>query len=69
MGRRPEPPLPDRFSRCRATSPMLLEYAARCDDLSDGFRDTATAAALQTIVDLELDSLTTVEPPRGDDRD
>lgn len=34
---------------------MLPEYAAWCDDLPD---------ALQAIVDLDLDALTTIEPPR-----
>jgi hypothetical protein len=32
-------------------------------------RDTATAKALQAIVDLDLDELTAIEPPRGYGRD
>ena len=34
-----------------------------------GLRDTATAEALQAIVDLDLDTLADIEPPRGYGRD
>ena len=43
--------------------------AAWLDALPETFRDTATAEALQAIVDLDLDALAAIEPPRGYGRD
>lgn len=37
--------------------------------MPDGLRDIATAEALQAIVDLDLDALTEITPPRGYGRD
>jgi hypothetical protein len=37
--------------------------------LPDPLHDTATGEALQAIVDLELDDLLAIEPPRGYGRD
>jgi hypothetical protein len=37
--------------------------------LPDSLRDTPTAAALQAIVDLDLDELAAIVPPRGYGRD
>lgn len=48
---------------------LQADYTAWADALPDGLRDTATADALHTIVDLDLDELTTIEPPRGYGRD
>jgi hypothetical protein len=48
---------------------LRAEYAAWYDALPDSLRDTATAAALQAIVDLDLDVLVAIEPPRGFGRD
>ena len=48
---------------------LQAEYAAWCDALPDSLRDSATAAALQAIVELDLDELTTIVPPRGYGRD
>ena len=48
---------------------LQAEYAAWCEALPDSLRDTATAQALQAIVDLDLDLLTAIEPPRGYGRD
>ena len=48
--------------RCR-------HYVAWADALPDSLQDTATAEALQAIVDLDLDLLATIEPPRGYGRD
>lgn len=48
---------------------LQAEYAAWCDALPASLHDTATAVALQTIVDLDLDSLSAIEPPRGYGRD
>ena len=44
---------------------LQAEYAAWYDVLPDNLRDTATGAALQAIVDLDLDDLVSIEPPRG----
>jgi len=41
----------------------------RSEALPDSLRDTATAEALQTIVDLDLEALAAIEPPRGYGRD
>ncbi len=48
---------------------LHAEYAAWYDALPDSLRDTATAAALQAIVDIDLDDLAGIEPPRGFGRD
>ena len=48
---------------------LQAEYAAWYDVLPDNLRDTATGAALQAIVDLDLDDLISIEPPRGFGRD
>jgi hypothetical protein len=48
---------------------LQAEYAAWYDVLPHNLRDTATAAALQAIVDLDLDDLVSIEPPRGFGRD
>ena len=47
-------------------SPCRADYAAWADGLRDGLRDTATAEALQAIVELNLSD---IEPPRGYGRD
>ncbi len=44
---------------------LQADYAAWADALPDGLRDTATAEALQAIVDLDLEMLADIEPPRG----
>ena len=48
---------------------LQAEYAAWYDVLPDNLRDTATGTALQAIVDLNLDDLISIEPPRGFGRD
>jgi hypothetical protein len=48
---------------------LQAEYAAWCDALPDSLRDSATAEALQAIVELDLDELTAIVPPRGYGRD
>ena len=50
---------------------LQAEYATWCDALPDSLRDSATAEALllQAIVDIDLDELTAIEPPRGYGRD
>jgi hypothetical protein len=44
-------------------------YAAWLDALPESLRDTATAEALQAIIDLDLEALAAIEPPRGYGRD
>jgi len=75
IGRRPHSPA-DRRSRARrwhdtvaALVGLQAEYAAWSDALPDSLRDTATAQALQEIIDLDLDALTAIQPPRGYGRD
>src|SRR3984893_13298878 len=44
---------------------LQAEYAAWLDALPEALRAGATGEALQTIVDLDLDDLVSIEPPRG----
>jgi hypothetical protein len=48
---------------------LQAEYVAWSDALPESLRDSATAEALQEIIDLDLDSLADIAPPRGFDRD
>ena len=48
---------------------LQADYAAWADVVPEGLRDTATAEALQAMVDLDLDTLAEIEPPRGYGRD
>ena len=44
---------------------LQVEYTAWADALPDALRDTATAEALQAVIDLELSDIADIEPPRG----
>jgi hypothetical protein len=66
----------DRRSRLQRWSDAAAEllslqayYAAWFDALPEGLQDTPTAIALQAIVDLDLEELATIVPPRGYGRD
>jgi hypothetical protein len=48
---------------------LQAAYTTWYEALPDGLRDTPTAEALQAIVDLDLDPLASIEPPRGYGRD
>jgi hypothetical protein len=48
---------------------LQAQYAAWYDALPESLRDTATAAALLAIVELDLDELAAIVPPRGFGRD
>jgi hypothetical protein len=48
---------------------LQVEYAAWADALPDSLRGSATADALQDIVELDLDALAAIVPPRGYGRD
>jgi hypothetical protein len=77
VGGRPAPPRPiralSRWRRWRAVVSELValqaEYAAWLDALPDALREGATGEALQAIVDLDLDEIVAIEPPRGFGRD
>jgi predicted phage gp36 major capsid-like protein len=62
-----------RIQRWRAAVAELVDlqagYTAWLDALPESLRDTATAEALQAIVDLDLEGLAAIEPPRGYGRD
>ncbi len=62
-----------RIQRWRAAVAELIAlqagYTAWLDALPASLRDTATAEALQAIVDLDLEGLATIELPRGYGRD
>jgi hypothetical protein len=77
--RRPPPRQPrptralSRVQRWRAAVAELValqtEYAAWLDALPETLREGATGAALQAVVDLDLDEICAIEPPRGFGRD
>ncbi len=48
---------------------VQAEYAAWRDTLPDGLSETTTAEALDAIVELDLNDLAAVQPPRGYGRD
>jgi hypothetical protein len=52
-----------------ALTDLQTEYAAWLEALPDNQRDSATAEALQAIVELDLSELQAIEPPRGFGRD
>jgi hypothetical protein len=66
----------DRRSRAKrwrdAVAELLAlqaEYAAWAETLPDSLRESATADALQAIVELDLDGIAAITPPRGYGRD
>ena len=48
---------------------VQAECAAWFEALPESLRDSATAAALQDMIDLDLDAIAEVQPPRGYGRD
>jgi hypothetical protein len=48
---------------------LQAEYCAWFEALPEATRDGATGEALQAILDLDLDELAAIEPPRGFGRD
>ena len=49
--------------------PLQAEYAAWCATLPNSLRASPTAVALLAIVELDLDELAAIVPPRGYGRD
>jgi hypothetical protein len=80
-GSRPAPPLRPvrqvgRVSRAQqwhaAVATLIAlqgKYAAWLDAMPEPLRDGPTGEALQAIIDLDLDELASIEPPRGFGRD
>ena len=62
-----------RAQRWRDAVAELLAVQGECDAwlqaLPDSLQESATAAALQSICDLDLGDLEAIEPPRGFGRD
>jgi hypothetical protein len=62
-----------RVQRWRDAVSELVDIQSACaawlDALPEALRETTTAEALQAIVDLDLDELAAIEPPRGYVRD
>lgn len=48
---------------------LQAEYVAWLDGLPASLQGSATAEALQAVVDLDLEALAAIEPPRGYGRD
>jgi hypothetical protein len=48
---------------------MQAEYAAWSDAMPESLRESAMAEMLQEMVDLDLDTLAAITPPRGYGRD
>ena len=64
------PPRPQRWHAAVAELVALqAEYAAWLEPLPEATRDGATGEALQAIVDLDLDEIIAIQPPRGFGRD
>ena len=49
----------------RQQAVLADEYAAWCNALPESLRDSATAEAMQAIIELDIDNLPDIEPPRG----
>jgi hypothetical protein len=62
-----------RIQRWRDATGELIDIQSDCaawlDALPASLRETESAEALQAIVDLDLDTLAAIEPPRGYGRD
>ena len=67
------PRVPPRPRRWQAAVAELLalqdEYAAWLEALPEATRDGATGEALQAIVELDLNEIAAIQPPRGFGRD
>lgn len=69
-------PRPARRSRAQRWNDALAEMfavqaecAAWFEALPESLRDSATAAALEAMIELDLDAMAAVQPPRGYGRD
>src|SRR3954454_9440116 len=57
------------FDAVATLTTLQAEYAAWLETLPTSLHDSATAAALQAICELDLAELQAIEPPRGFGRD
>jgi hypothetical protein len=48
---------------------LRAEYARWLDALPEATRETATGEALQAMIDLDLEEIVAIQPPRGFGRD
>ena len=68
--KRGSPTRPQRWQAAVAELVALqAEYAAWLEALPVATRDSATGEALQIVVDLDLDEIIAIQPPRGFGRD
>jgi hypothetical protein len=58
-----------RRDNSRFRNAVQADYARWLDALPEGARDTATGEALQAMIDLDLDDIIAIQPPRGFGRD
>ena len=62
-----------RLKRWNDALTEMIAVQAECtawfDALPDSLRDSATAIVLQDMIDLDLDAIAAVQPPRGYGRD
>jgi hypothetical protein len=69
----PRPPRRSRTKRWNDGLAAMMAVQAECaawfDALPESLRDTATAAALQEIIELDLDAIAVIQPPLGYGRD
>ena len=71
--RQPRPPRHSRRKRWDNALAVMMTVQAECaawlEALPESLRDSATAEALQEMIDLDLDSIAAVRPPLGYGRD
>ena len=71
--KQPRPPRRGRTTRWNDALAEMFAVQAECaawfEALPEGLRDSATAAALEAMIDLDLDSIAAVQPPLGYGRD
>ncbi len=69
----PRPARRSRSKRWNAALAKMIAVQAECaawfEALPESLRDSTTAAALQELIDLDLDTIATVQPPPGYGRD
>jgi hypothetical protein len=71
--KQPRPPRRSRTKRWNDALAEMIAIQAECaawlEVLPESLRDSPTAAALQDMIDLDLDSIAAVQPPLGYGRD
>ena len=71
--KQPRPPRRSRTKRWNDALAEMFAIQAECaawfEALPESLRDSATAAALEAMIDLDLDAIAAVQPPLGYGRD